>query len=442
MVFVSFICSCLLIFVYILTSLYKALGSSGVWVVLGDQLCGFIVAIRQDVPWAYMVPIEPILEDIKQKFRTADVRLPRRDEIESLALLPEVSKTLTVVKNDGQASGSDGRDISKPAAVSKKLPPWNYHRELPSEIATYECHTELPLEMPTWKSPTELPSDANDHPSNLQEDVIVKEKSSMLESIPETSMATQTHPRSELTGNKSEVNRSMAVRPRSGSSPIAHGVTPDPISVDQELIRPDTISTSLTRILLQNPDFRPQVSVPQRSESRPSALQKTYAAPYALWRRFETWLLHTEYRRRRAGERQRRPILQLKPFLRPPRFPYVGETDSFRSAMAGDLLTSWYYIRLPFYAFGNVVLNVLYFVACLPLNFLKLLYFISCFPFSFWIVNRHRDVFQDEETLERQRYESMEMLGRLPMMYDDARLIRQQRQYGEVRRESNLWERI
>jgi len=31
---------------------------------------------RQDVPWAYMVPIAPILEDIKRELETDDVRLP------------------------------------------------------------------------------------------------------------------------------------------------------------------------------------------------------------------------------------------------------------------------------------------------------------------------------------------------------------------------------
>jgi hypothetical protein len=43
------------------------------------------VAIREDIPWAYMAPIGPILEDIKSKLGTTDVRLPRRGEIETLS---------------------------------------------------------------------------------------------------------------------------------------------------------------------------------------------------------------------------------------------------------------------------------------------------------------------------------------------------------------------
>ena len=61
------------------------MGSSGAWVILGRKLCGFIVAIRQDVPWAYMAPIDPILNDIKVKLGALDVRLPVRGEIETLA---------------------------------------------------------------------------------------------------------------------------------------------------------------------------------------------------------------------------------------------------------------------------------------------------------------------------------------------------------------------
>ncbi|KAL8791249.1 MAG: hypothetical protein Q9213_000206 [Squamulea squamosa] len=62
------------------------LGNSGAWVTLGDRLCGYIIAVRQDVPWAYMVPIEPVLEDIKREFGTDDVRLPAATESESIAV--------------------------------------------------------------------------------------------------------------------------------------------------------------------------------------------------------------------------------------------------------------------------------------------------------------------------------------------------------------------
>ncbi|KAL8626214.1 hypothetical protein Q9189_008101, partial [Teloschistes chrysophthalmus] len=60
-------------------------GSSGAWVVLEEKLCGYVVAIRQDLPWAYMVAIEPVIKDIKRTLKTSDVRLPTAGEIESAA---------------------------------------------------------------------------------------------------------------------------------------------------------------------------------------------------------------------------------------------------------------------------------------------------------------------------------------------------------------------
>jgi len=77
----------------VLTVIHKALGSSGTWVILGEELCGFIVAVREDVPWAYMMPILPVLADIKAKLRTDDVRLPKCGELEALAALSKASDT-------------------------------------------------------------------------------------------------------------------------------------------------------------------------------------------------------------------------------------------------------------------------------------------------------------------------------------------------------------
>jgi hypothetical protein len=41
-------------------------GDSGSWVVRDDRLCGYIFSRVVDSFWAYMLPIEPILEDIRQ----------------------------------------------------------------------------------------------------------------------------------------------------------------------------------------------------------------------------------------------------------------------------------------------------------------------------------------------------------------------------------------
>ncbi|ERF73920.1 hypothetical protein EPUS_05343 [Endocarpon pusillum Z07020] len=50
-------------------------GSSGSWVVAGNRLCGHIIAVRENVPWAYMMPIGPIFEDIKRATGAREVGL-------------------------------------------------------------------------------------------------------------------------------------------------------------------------------------------------------------------------------------------------------------------------------------------------------------------------------------------------------------------------------
>jgi hypothetical protein len=75
------------------------------------------------------------------------------------------------------------------------------------------------------------------------------------------------------------------------------------------------------------------------------------------------------------------------------------------------LLLPWYYFRLPFYAVAIALLNILYFVVCSPI--------------LLWVIHRHRDVLEDEETLVRQLHESIEMLGPLPERLNDDRSINQ-----------------
>ena len=52
-----------------------ARGSSGSWVVAGDKLCGHIIAVRENVPWAYMLPVGGIFEDIMRMTGAKEVGL-------------------------------------------------------------------------------------------------------------------------------------------------------------------------------------------------------------------------------------------------------------------------------------------------------------------------------------------------------------------------------
>jgi hypothetical protein len=64
-------------------------------VVLDGQLCGFIIAVQIDIPWAYMVPIGPVREDIARVFhiQVEDVRLPTASEISDLHHSPHSQLT-------------------------------------------------------------------------------------------------------------------------------------------------------------------------------------------------------------------------------------------------------------------------------------------------------------------------------------------------------------
>ena len=56
---------------------------------LDDKLCGHIIAVREDIPWAYMIAIRPIFDDIRLRLNTTDVRLPTKGEFLKWALAPQ-----------------------------------------------------------------------------------------------------------------------------------------------------------------------------------------------------------------------------------------------------------------------------------------------------------------------------------------------------------------
>ncbi len=43
-------------------------GDSGSWVVMNQSVCGYIFTRAKELPWAYMLPIEPVFEDISKVF--------------------------------------------------------------------------------------------------------------------------------------------------------------------------------------------------------------------------------------------------------------------------------------------------------------------------------------------------------------------------------------
>lgn len=55
-------------------------GDSGSWVIKDGRLCGYIIAGRPGLKWAYMISIEDVFADIKKTFSAGQVRLPRAPE--------------------------------------------------------------------------------------------------------------------------------------------------------------------------------------------------------------------------------------------------------------------------------------------------------------------------------------------------------------------------
>jgi hypothetical protein len=211
-----------------------------------------------------MMPIKPVLEDIKQKFKTTDVRLLKRGEIESLTVSSKVSETLTVAEEDSQAPSSDSGRTSKPAAVSLNF---------------------LALKnIPKLENLLGVLLEKFNHPSNWQEDKTINEKS-LLESIPMTLMATQAAPQPEPSGNMNEVNKLTTSCPGSPSSPVAHDILLRYISL--ELTRPVNACTLPLVVPIQGLDWRSEI-LPVRlleparlpSGGLLSVPENTYTAPY------------------------------------------------------------------------------------------------------------------------------------------------------------------
>src|ERR1700722_8715545 len=69
---------------------FTAYGDSGAWVIHNDKLCGHIVGGKGHLPWAYMVPIRHIMQEIKLAFETDNICFPKNvDEFPSMNVRQE-----------------------------------------------------------------------------------------------------------------------------------------------------------------------------------------------------------------------------------------------------------------------------------------------------------------------------------------------------------------
>ena len=375
-----------------------ALGSSGAWVILGDKLCGYIVATRQDVPWAYMVAIEPVLTSIRQKLGTDEVRLPTAAELKMITQSSEGSKVEPSLNEEARMFTSNGDGVIISSEGSKKV-----------------CGAEG---WSTWRA--ELPGSDEDLPPEMPEGLVVDQEFRLVE-----------QQKDELFNEKSEtedgpsqpwINRpAVSTRePRleikmSERSTTGQAMHIPVIPLTDNYCPP----TSFPSFLRHEDNYTVQVTVPAIDRKRKSIFRIHMV--YKIWHSVETLLLRTEYQRRKSRKRKTWLAYRITWFnahLAHPNNEFFDVRYSdFQTTMLRDIQAFWYYLRLPFYYILDILLSFMYsFVGFFLLN---PLYFVVCFPLIVWVSIRHRDVLVDGETRARQQHESIRMLGNLPYRVDD-----------------------
>ncbi|KAL8653591.1 MAG: hypothetical protein Q9226_003785 [Calogaya cf. arnoldii] len=351
----------------------STLGSSGAWVTLEDKLCGHIIAVRQDLPWAYMLAIEPMFDDIKMVLGTDDVRLPTNAEVQLAASYPGTQHL-------------------------------KHHLQ-----ETIDFITRFPISDKTPLISESVATKSRDWPA---EDPSINEKSATANGSPRTSTNGTSvsatvigDPVSEPRTRAHSIERANRYRQEVVSS---QDVAPLPLTLSEP--RGDgTIHPGDDHKVHHTPRTRRDIY-----RSMPPSRRFIYM-PLIVWHLFETFILRTEYKRRRRKIRfLSLPVVGFITFSVRPLAANPGQ--GFGHRLLTWLKTIWYNRRLhflvllaPVAAFGNFLLNILY--------------FILCFPFICWVLHRHHGVLEDVDVLRRQVQRSFEMLGNLPRQYNDKQLI-------------------
>ncbi|KAL8848300.1 MAG: hypothetical protein Q9221_006654 [Calogaya cf. arnoldii] len=185
------------------------LGSSGAWVTLEDKLCGHIIAVRQDLPWAYMLAIELMFDDIKLGLGTDDVRLPTNAEVQLAASYPGTQVTKRHLQETidfiTRFPISDKTAFTS-KSVATKSRDWPAVSPKPSHVwsdRTLETETDyFPMELSSNHYPVVLPDGTsayqelpapesrskNARSINLHQDHTTKKKVAITHDTPRTSV--------------------------------------------------------------------------------------------------------------------------------------------------------------------------------------------------------------------------------------------------------------
>lgn len=303
-----------------------------------------------------MVAIEPILEDIKRKFKTKDVRLPKTAEAESFSasfaqmkmsagpgesLLEAAPDRNRVYEFDGDLGKYRKAQASSAMIIAT---------ELPSDSRPGYCKAPSDInatELPSYSRPgiCELPSGhANSGSSTLvqRQDTGLDEKSSMLDDAPQTSRVQPSLPQ--------------------------HESRYDNFDNDIRTIGPEALSSRYTPLYRPIPDTErdpyEKISESHRSQGY---------LPYRIWHHLETLILRGEYRRRK--ERRRLCGITLPFILIFSLYTFEYDFDYPPTA------------RRCFRGICGFSIHYMLFTVDILLN---ILYLVICFPLIWWVAYRHR----------------------------------------------------
>ncbi|KAL9579727.1 MAG: hypothetical protein Q9203_006574 [Teloschistes exilis] len=425
-------------------------GSSGAWVVLEEKLCGYVVAIRQDLPWAYMVAIEPVIEDIKRTLKSGDVRIPTAREIELAA--QAYSNDPSYLWSSEADKQSQLQDKDWPLASTMQgcdrldwRPELNSTSEMQGghKLPSHEDVKDIPKgaegnstkgvsKRPNQLGPVELgPSEDSILPDNPWIPALDEHKCRRPQEAKDSRHKRQGFVKPEQAHSKRDSSQAAAAvpieifsptpcntpvpsaLPSPNCSPESMTELPDPQEISIGQVRgtrkgKSSDSSNLVSFTLPSSNkFLPYPSerseyISERDEEKTSPNSRGFVngpwgneetvSPFNIWWGFEAFILRLEYRRWNYA-------------------PYGG-LFSFRGLLLNPLRSPG---RTPLW----IALS-----SCVTF-----LYFLCFFAFICWVWKRYGDVLATDSSkadpLNSRRRRAIRMLGTLPDQYRDAELVKE-----------------
>lgn len=408
-------------------NLYRvALGSSGSWVVMDNMLCGFVIATRMDVPWAYMMPIGPVLEDMKRSLGTNNIKLP---DNWTPSAEPKVSKALhdspMQLRAETEREGQPTQTVVVQDPCSDVT--FDHNGTSPllgddqgvSDIAPNKTDNKTTLRGPS--SPTAVPSapaigHGNSQSSTMsypgeQSDIHPGYSTTGYDSVGTLEMGLPLRENFDLDQHESLKKESIW----SGLGRISSlllTIRTKPFKKRQNNLKIASLPLNRTHKL----GTVDNVSMDNLLKSAP--LKKKSDERSRGWRMpFESYILRTAYRQKKGRhpkDRYRsRQLIREPGWLRRPReLNLYTQPDNPLLAVALMFVNLFLIVSHYLLLMLIGVLRVQWHVTRVVFGALpSISYYLCCGICHIWVVNKHQNVLDDRETHYRRLEESIEMLG-------------------------------